>query len=202
MGDQKQGPRQRPYRKSRRAAEELRTRERITRATVGLHETVGPAHTTVKAIAERAGVQRSTVYRHFPDDKTLFDACTAHYFARHPMPDPSAWAPITPPDKRLLLALSQLYAWYGQTEQMLFNSIRDVESVPATTRESFFGYFESAQAVLMLDRPERGRARKRVAGAIGHAVGFPTWRSLNREQGLRDAEAAALMDAMVKAAHR
>src|SRR3981081_3092249 len=117
MGDQKQGPRQRPYRKSRRAAEELRTRERITRATVGLHETVGPARTTVKAIAERAGVQRATVYRHFPDEETLFDACTALYFSRHPMPDISAWAAITPPEKRFMPALSELYAWYGRTEQ-------------------------------------------------------------------------------------
>src|ERR1700716_4339639 len=97
MSDQTTSPGQRTYRKRKRAAEELRTRERITRATVGLHETVGPAGTSVRAIANRAGVQRATVYRHFPDEQSLFDACTAHYFGDHPMPDIQAWALLDPP---------------------------------------------------------------------------------------------------------
>lgn len=199
MRNQK-GPRaQRPYRKIKRAAEELRTRERITKATVALHESLGPGRTTIRAIAELAGVQRATVYRHFPDEQALFDACTAHYFGRHPMPDPQAWT-ATAPDERLARALGELYAWYGETEQMVFNSIRDMERVPEATRESFLAYFDVVHAALMAGRPERGRARARVSAAIGHAIGFATWRSLVREQGIGDTEAVALMAAMVQAA--
>jgi AcrR family transcriptional regulator len=200
VGDQRTSPSSRTYRKRKRAAAELLTRERITRATVALHETVGPARTTVKAIAELAGVQRATVYRHFPDEQQLFDACTAQYFARHPMPDAHAWAQVPAPGERLVRALAELYAWYRETEQMVSNSIRDIEQVPAATAESFLGYFAEVRSVLMAGRPERGRARTRVGAAIGHAIGFPTWRSLVREQGLRDAEAVTLLAAMVEAA--
>ena len=86
-----------------------------------LHGTVGPARTTVSAIADEAGVQRATVYRHFPDDQSLFDACTAHFYGLHPRPDPEAWASIADPDERLRKALADLYAWYGETEEMLSN---------------------------------------------------------------------------------
>jgi AcrR family transcriptional regulator len=200
VGDQTRTQSSRTYRKRKRAAAELQTRERITRATVELHETVGPAGTTVKAIAELAGVQRATVYRHFPDEQKLFDACTALYFSRHPMPDPRAWAQIPAPGERLSQALADLYAWYGQAEQMISNSIRDIEQVPAATAESFLGYFAEIRAVLMGGRAERGRPRARVSAAVGHAIAFPTWHSLVREQGLKDAEAVALLAAMIDAA--
>ena len=62
------------------------TRLRITEATMHLHETLGPAATTVSAIAEEAGVTRLTVYRHFPDDEALFAACSAHWRELHPRP--------------------------------------------------------------------------------------------------------------------
>jgi AcrR family transcriptional regulator len=192
MSDQKT----RPYRKRKRADSEQATRERITEATVALHATVGPAHTTVKAIAERAGVQRATVYRHFPDERALFDACTAHYYARHPMPDPGAWAAIEDPAERLEHALSDLYAFYADAEDMLSTSFRDVESLPEATREAFLAYMAAVQRLLLAGRPQR----KRVAAAMGHATGFPTWHSLVREQGLRPADAVALMAALVAVA--
>jgi len=174
-------PRQpRPYRKSKRAVSELETRQRITEAAVALHQTVGPARTSVKAIAARAGVDRATVYRHFPDEQALFDACTSHYYARHPMPDPGRWIAIADRDERLRTALAELYAWYGETEQMLATGIRDVEHVPAGSREAFLGYFQTVHAALMVGRRERGRARLRLAGAIGHAINFHTWHSLVR----------------------
>jgi AcrR family transcriptional regulator len=199
MSDQKRGA-QRPYRKRKRAASELETRQRITEAAVALHESVGPARTSVKAIAARAGVQRATVYRHFRDEQALFDACTAHYYARHPMPDPQQWGTITEPDVRLRAALAELYAWYRETEQMLFSGIRDIEHVPAGSRDAFLGYFESIRGALMAGRRERGRRRARASGAIGHAIHFLTWRSLVREQRLDEGEAVALMAAMVEAA--
>src|ERR1043165_6274272 len=142
----------RPYRKRKRAASELGTRQRITDAAVALHQTVGPARTSVKAIAERAGVERATVYRHFPDEQALFDACTAHYYARHPMPDSQRWAAIEQPDERLHVALADLYAWYAETEQMLSPGVRDIDHVPAGSREAFFAYFQAVHATLMAGR--------------------------------------------------
>jgi AcrR family transcriptional regulator len=200
MTTQLQEPARRPYRKRKRALSELETRERITEAAVALHQAVGPARTSVKAIAERAGVDRATVYRHFPDEQALFDACTSHYYARHPMPDPKRWAQITRPDERLHTALAELYAWYAGSEQMLHAGIRDIEHVPAGSREAFFAYFEAVQAALMTGRRQRGRRRTRVAGAIAHAINFHTWRSLVREQRLSADEAIMLTTAMVQAA--
>ena len=190
----------RRYEKKARAAQEGATRLRIVEAAVELHGTVGPAHTTISAIAERAGVRRATVYRHFPDEQTLFNACTSHYYARHPMPDPSRWAAITNPDERLRAALADLYRWYGETEEMLATGIRDIEHVPAGSREAFLGYLQTVHAVLMAGRRERGRTRLRIAAAIGHAINFHTWHSLVREQQLSVDEAITLMSATVNAA--
>jgi AcrR family transcriptional regulator len=200
MTTQTPQPAPRPYRKRKRAESELETRQRITEAAVALHQTVGPARTSVKAIAERAGVDRATVYRHFPDEQALFNACTSHYYARHPMPDPSRWAAITDPDERLRAALADLYRWYGEAEEMLATGIRDIEHVPAGSREAFFGYFQTVHAALMAGRRERGRTRLRIAGAIGHAITFHTWHSLVREQQLSVDEAITLMAATVNAA--
>ena len=100
----------RPYRKRRRAELEDETRLRITEAAVALHGSVGPARTTVSAVAERAGVQRATVYRHFPDERSMFAACSAHWIAANPLPDLGAWARIADPGERLRTALTELYA--------------------------------------------------------------------------------------------
>ena len=98
----------RRYRKRRRAEQEQRTRERITEATVRLHGSIGPAQTTVSGVAREAGVQRATVYRHFPDEEALFAACTAHYWARNPRPDPAGWSEIADPGVRLRRALGEM----------------------------------------------------------------------------------------------
>ena len=201
MGTENTQPaRRRPYRKRRRAEEERRTRERIAAAAAALHASVGPANTTVKAVAERAGVQRATVYRHFPTDEALFEACTAHFYSRHPLPDPDAWMAIGRPDDRLRGALGELYGWYGETEDMLSNVTRDAARTPAGPRQRFLAYFERVRATLMAGRRERGRARQRVSAGIGHAAGFATWKSLVREQGLDQDDAVALMVSMVDAA--
>src|ERR1041384_2245606 len=106
----------RRYRKRRRAELEDGTRRRITEAAVDLHGTLGPARTTVSAVAERAGVQRATVYRHFPDEEALFAACSAHWIAAHPLPDLDAWAQIDDPDECLVVALGESYAWFERGE--------------------------------------------------------------------------------------
>ena len=192
----------RRYRKSRRAEQEQQTRERITEATVRLHGTVGPARTTVSGIAKEAGVQRATVYRHFPDEASLFEACTAHYWTAHPMPDPAQWAEISDPAARLRTALADMYAFFRRTEGMLEKTGRDAPLVAAMAKPvaAFRGYLELAGAALIAGRRERGRARRRVQAAIGHAISFPTWQSLVRQQGLDDAEAVAVMAALVESA--
>ncbi|WP_410791544.1 TetR/AcrR family transcriptional regulator [Kribbella sp. C-35] len=190
----------RPYRKTKRALTEAETRQRIVEAAVELHQTLGPAKTTIKAIAERAGVQRATVYNHFPDLQALFEACNAHYYERHPMPDPASWVGIAAPDERFRVAVRELYRWYEETEAMLSAGIRDIDAVPPAAREAFFGYFRHAARSLMTGRRARGRVRVRTAAAVGHAISFATWHSLVREGSLTSEEAADLMEAMVGAA--
>ena len=103
----------------RRAERVQETRRRIAEAAMELHRTVGPARTTVSAIAEKAGVQRHTYYAHFPELKDLYRACTARHMERDPLPDPSRWAEIPGPEERLRRALSEVYAYYGGNEALL-----------------------------------------------------------------------------------
>src|SRR5688500_17982852 len=121
----------REYRKRARAQQEEQTRQRITEAAMELHGSVGPARTTISAVAERAGVQRATLCRHFPDEVALFGACSAHWAALHPPPDPARWGEIADHEERLRAALADLYAWYGSDEQMFMNVFRDAGLVPA-----------------------------------------------------------------------
>ncbi len=187
----------RPYTKTRRAELEQQTRERITEAAMELHGSLGPARTTISAIAQRADVQRATVYRHFPDEEALFAACSAHWRAQNEPPDLAAWAAIRDPAARLAVALAELYAWYGRTQQMLELLIRDLPVVPAVQSQFRLpGYLDAAADVLLAGRPERGAARRRARAALGHAVAFETWASLVRQQGLTSAEAIRLMERM------
>jgi AcrR family transcriptional regulator len=192
----------RRYRKRRRAEQERRTRERITEAAVRLHGTLGPARTSVSGVAKEAGVQRATVYRHFPDEVSLFAACSAHYWATNPKPDPGAWSSISDSEARLRHALGEVYAFFRRTEGMLEKTSRDaplVEAMAGPVAE-FRGYLNAAAAAIIAGRPERGDARRRVQAAIGHAVSFPTWQSLVSQQGLEDTEAVAVMAALVESA--
>jgi AcrR family transcriptional regulator len=192
----------RRYRKRLRAEQELKTREAITEAAVKLHGTVGPARTTVSGIAEEAGVQRATVYRHFPNEESLFAACSGHYMSMHPPPDPSRWAAIADPAERLREALTDVYRWWDETEEMMLRVIRDaalVESLSVQTRTRL-AFFEQITASLMRGRGLRGKRKVRVKAAIGHALAFPTWQSLVRERGLTNGEAVDLMAGMVELA--
>jgi AcrR family transcriptional regulator len=199
MSDQK-----RAYRMRRRAELEEQTHRRITESAVALHQQLGPARTSISAIAEHAGVRRSTVYRHFPDEETLFDACSAHWRAANPPPDPRAWAAIEDPAARTDRALRDMYAFYGRTEDMYTSLFRDEPVVPSVQRRlrDFHGYLRAGEGILMAGRRLRGGAARRTRAAIGHALAFPTWRSLTRGQGLSDADAVRLMTALVEAAGR
>lgn len=189
----------RRYRKRLRAEQEDRTRQAITEAAVKLHGTVGPARTTVSAVADEAGVQRATVYRHFPDEASLFRACSSHYASLHPPPDPTAWVEIRDPGERLRRALTDLYGWWEETEDMMSLVLRDAPLVEGMTGavEAGRAYLDEVRRILLRGRPERGKGRRRISAAIGHAIAFDTWRSLAREQGLTNAEAVELMAALV-----
>ena len=191
----------RPYRKRRRAELEAQTRRRIAESAVELYGTVGPSRTSFSAVADRAGVRRSTLYRHFPDEAALFAACSAHWLAANPFPDLASWATIPHPDRRLAQALEELYAYYRQTDQMLANLLRDEHTVPAVKQQlrAFRDYLAAARDILMRGRKLRGQARNRVPAATGHALAFPTWRSLTHEQVLDDHQAVELMCALVGA---
>ena len=196
------GKMQRAYRKRLRAEQEAQTRTRIAEAAMKLHGTIGPAQTTISAVAERAGVQRATVYRHFPDEEALFGACSAHWLSLHPPPDPAPWAEVRNPDERLRTALAEIYAWYGSDVAMFVNTRRDAALVPAMAGPAKAGQAMMAAiaATLMKGRPERGRRRRRVEAAVRHATAFGTWYSLAREGGLADEDAIELMLATVAAA--
>jgi AcrR family transcriptional regulator len=186
----------------RRAEQEAQTKLRITESAVDLHGSLGPAHTTVSAVAEHAGVRRSTVYRHFPDERALFGACSAHWAQANPPPDLDQWASIADPDERLDTALTELYAYYRRTAGMIDRLLRDAPSVPIV--EEMMAPFQqfpvSIAKLLMRGRRVRGRARDRVRAALRHAASFRTWQELAETQGLSDADVAELMKRLVSAA--
>lgn len=197
MSDEK-----RRYRMKRRAEQEAQTRLRITESAVDLHGTLGPAHTSVSAVADRAGVRRSTVYRHFPDERALFGACSAHWAASNPPPDIGGWRSIADPDERLALAVAELYAYYRRTEGMLERLLRDAPTVPIVDElmGAFRALLSEGTGALMRGRGLRGASRERTRAAVGHALAFSTWQDLTRTQGLDDTQAAELSSRLVAAA--
>jgi AcrR family transcriptional regulator len=186
----------------RRAELEEQTRRRITESAVALHAELGPAHTSISEIAERAGVRRSTVYRHFPDEAALFDACSSHWRSANPPPDPRSWSSLDDAAERTRAALGELYAFYARTEAMYSSLLRDEPLVPAVADRlrDFHAYLRSVGDGLAAGRGLRGRRARVARAAIGHALAFPTWRSLTREQGLGGGDAVELMCRLVEEA--
>lgn len=190
------------YELKQRAERQRETRRRIVAAAVELHSTLGPSRTTVKAIADRAGVTRPTVYAHFPDERTLFEACSGHVRATVPPPDSEPWRSIADPHARLATALRELYAYYERLEQLLANIERDVPVMPVIADLNAYRvrYVADAGELLVEAWPKRGTARARVRPAVGHALEFGTWQSLVRRQGCTADEAVRLMVAFAGAA--
>jgi len=189
----------RPYRLRARAEGQARTRRRIAEAAVELHATVGPARTTIRAIAERAGVERLTVYRHFPDERALFAACSSRFLEDHPPPDLSGPMAIRDAAHRVEAVLLALYRFYRETEPMSTALLRDAPSVPLVGEylDPYLAMLQQVGDALTAGWPARGTHRL-LRATIGHALAFATWRSLALDQGLTDAEAATLMTALVR----
>jgi AcrR family transcriptional regulator len=190
----------RTYRKAKRAQDEGRTRNRIVDATEYLHGSVGPAHTTVSAVADRAGVTRATVYRHFASDESLFLACSRQWLSRQRLPDPDAWDLIEDPTERLSAGLVDIYGFYRRGQQMIRNIHRDVDAVPAVVVAARRSREQRWLDTLLAPQP--GHRRKLVWAAVAHATTFTTWQSLCGTQGLSDRSAAELMVGMVKSIPR
>ena len=183
----------------RRRAEQVdQTRQRIVEAAVALHGSVGPAATTIAAIAEKAGVTRLTVYRHFPDDDALFGACSAHWIARQQLPDPGAWSQIGDPAARLRAGLADLYRFYRAGAGMLTGIYRDFTALPEAHQQRLRGRDSDLGDVLAA--PFGGAEDdRRLRAVIGHATSFWTWHSLCIDHGLADTEAVDAMTGMVLA---
>ena len=186
----------RKYELKARAESQQATRARIAAAAASLHEEVGIARTTVADIARRAGVQRVTVYNHFPDLTVLLPACTAHWLTEHPLPDLAPAFALEDPSLRLRTALTALYGWYRETapmQQRVFGERATVPELDAFVAQSSDPMLAELAAGLAagFDRPD---ARALVALALD----FWTWQRLDRE-GLDDAAAAALMTGAVSA---
>ena len=186
----------------RRAEQQAETRQRIVEAVVALHREIGLARTTVTAIAERAGVERLTVYRHFADEAALFAACSAHFQAETGPPNPGRWAPIAEPGDRLRAALLEFYGYYRRGEDMIANVRRDAPQIPAiaTALAPWESFVELVRGELTDAWGVDDRARVRVAAVTGHALRFETWQSLARVEGLGDGEVAELMIQLVQSA--
>jgi AcrR family transcriptional regulator len=186
----------RKYELKRRAERQERTRERIVDAAIALHRTKGPSRTTLSDVSRLAGVQRHTLYRHFPDERALVLACSGRYMNTHPLPDPAPWVAVIDSDKRRRLGLTALYTWYSDNQEMLGAVLRDAEIDP-TIREMF--QLRSGETIARIrDVLSTGLSRqKRVQAMLDVALDFYTWRRLARS-GLSPARAAEAILALFK----
>jgi AcrR family transcriptional regulator len=189
----------RRYTLRQRAERQKDTRRRITEATIRLHEEVGPLQTTVAEVARRAGVERPTVYRHFPDEISLLRACQQDWLAATPPPDFAAWATIVDPGARLSAALAELYAFYRHGAAMMDNLLRDAAK-SAAVREVLIpvhGALREATEILVAGFAAPASVRRMLRVAVAHAVAFGTWKSLTEAGARDDREAAGLMASFI-----
>lgn len=183
----------RKYTKRRRAEQEADTRRRIVTATAELHGERGPRNTSVSAIAERAGVQRLTVYRHFPDDHALFRACTAHWLQANPPPDPADWSRVSGAVQITRTALVALYAYFRRTSRMWRLVYRDRDEVPAVQGPllEFEQYLDGIREDLIAAWAPKRRDARALRVVLGHTLKYSSWQSFDAE-GLSDNEIADL----------
>lgn len=189
----------RPYRMGRRQTAVEQTRERIVAATFDLHATIGPSRTTIRAIADRAGLQRHTIYAHFPELDSLYEACTAHGIRSTGMPEPDGWQAIESPSDRLRHGLTEMIPWYRANEQMLGNVLFDIDpSVPPpTTRDPWEVRMVALSEALMEGWPIEPDHRPTLEAVVGHALAFTTWRSL-AAGGLSDDQIVTVLVGLVE----
>jgi AcrR family transcriptional regulator len=180
----------RKYELKRRAERQAETRQRIVEAAVELHRTKGPARTSVSDVARLAGVQRHTLYRHFPDERSLLMACSGHFTDSNPRPDPAAWLELADPEQRLRRGLADIYEYYERVEEMLTSVLRDSE-VHDLTRE--VNTLRAAEAMTAMRASlAAGIEGERALAALDLALDFRAWKRL-KASGLERAEAVETM---------
>jgi AcrR family transcriptional regulator len=189
------------YNLKARAERYEQTRQRIVETAMELHRTYGPAQATITDIAKRAGVERQTVYNHFPDELSLFKACSAHYRALNPLPDPEPWRLIADPHSRLRKALAEVYAYYRRNEQMLANVTRDAQANPNLRKvfEARIKHQERMRDALAAgwERGDRQR-HKQLYGALWMILDFQMWHTLVTQQEFEDEEVIELVVGMMQ----
>jgi AcrR family transcriptional regulator len=187
----------RAYTLKRRAEHQDQTRQKIVDATIELHQSIGAAQTTISEIAKRAGVGRVTVYRHFPDEEGLFNACSSHYFSLHPLPDTARWREIPDPIERLKTGLRESYAWHEQNAQMIGMALAEARDLPVMA--PYHAYWDDAAETLTAAWPTRRQRQRRKTrkATIALALSFDTHRTLTREQQLSTDQAITLMTRLV-----
>ena len=174
----------RKYKQKARAVKADETRSRIVAATVKLHEEFGPAQTSIKSIAEEAGVQRLTVYRHFPDDESLFQACTSHWLASHPLPGMPVIEHGIEPSDLVASTLLDFYRYYRANERMWTVSYRDVDEVEAlqAPMAEVEAYLDQVRKRLLAVLSPASMSNKQLSVTLGHCLRFTTWQSLKSEK--------------------
>lgn len=190
----------RQYRQSTRAEKTASTRQRIVEAAIELHGTVGPANTSLSAVARKAGVSRPTLYSHFPDEASLFQACTMRWMSQDPPPDPAAWLEIDDSRQRIGTALSEIYSHYARNEQMIEKVFRDmylVESMRSFNVPLVEESFAAMTEILGSAFDDGSDLAVRRRAMVSVAISFNTWKSLVRIEGLTNEEAADLMAHLV-----
>lgn len=185
----------RAYQLKARALGQAETRTRIVAAAVELHRKLGPANTTFSAVAELAGVQRHTLYRHFPDQAALLRGCREHFLGTNPPPVVTRWSEVASLDDRFRRGLSELYRYYGAHEELIWRSLRDADRVPSG--EGFRRLHRAAAVALAGGQASPGRP---VEAAALLATDFIVWRELTSEGNLRDDEIVELMSALAATA--
>ena len=192
----------RKYELKKRAAKMAQTRRRIAQAAAELHGTIGPARTSLSAVARRAGVQRHTLYRHFPTEAELFGACSAHFFSEHPLPEAGAWRGIRDPRERLQRVLSELYAYYERTERMFSNVLRDAELIEdlRPTLVPMRKFLDDLADTVGQGWSATARRRHLLTAAIHHVLDFRSWLSLSAEGRITRDEAIELAIGLVEVA--
>jgi AcrR family transcriptional regulator len=185
----------RRYELKARAESQQATRARIAAAAASLHEEVGIAKTTVADIARRAGVQRLTVYNHFPDLNALLPACSAHWLTQHPRPDLEPALALDDPAERLRAALTSLYGWYRETVPMQRRVHGERGSIPEL--DAWLARSADRTLAELANGLSAGFDRPDARALVALALDFWTWQRLDRE-GLDDAAAAELMTATVR----
>lgn len=190
----------RRYQLRQRADGQARTRQRIIEAAIDMHATVGPARATVTEIAKKAGVERVTVYRHFPDETSLLGACSAHYRSLNPPPDLESFRSIADPGERLRSALTELYDYYGRVAPMLRNVLRDAEAEPSVWEATAprRRYVADLRDMLARGWSARGRRRRLLLGALTLALDFHTWQRLVGDETVPHEDAVEMMAGLVR----